>query len=459
LGREERKTMLTRIYIDTNIFLHYQPFDQIDWSEIAKSDNVLLIIPPVTIRELNHYKDSQSRLHIKKRSSEAIRKLTQLFDTGITAKLRDNVSIKFEDRDPVIDYSTTYLNPNIQDDQLIASMLMDRKESPECNLVLITSDLGLALSTKAGRHGITTIRMPENLRIVDEPDQNENKIKQLEQQVRELNIRVPSLLLSFEDGSQHSTFNISKPIILNQSDIDQKKTELTGKYPKRESIGSLKKSTSSELNLSEDKLLTIQFALGSITQEEIDRYNNEVESYIASYPDYLVIKLNYENMNRRTIRLNILLANEGTMPAEDIDVYMHFPDGFRLLEENDLPPSPRPPAQPTPPMTEFEKLSASMRNLSVYNFPSLGSSYGHTTTSAPPPNVSSPHIKRTNSYDVQFHIQRVKHNMQVNFDTLFIIFNSYEESSSFSIEYQILAANLPKKVTGNLHVVIEKEPC
>jgi hypothetical protein len=407
--------MLTRIYIDTNIFLHYQPFDQIDWSEIAKSDNVLLIIPPVTIRELNHYKDSQSRLHIKKRSSEAIRKLTQLFDTGITAKLRDNVSIKFEDRDPVIDYSTTYLNPNIQDDQLIASMLMDRKESPECNLVLITSDLGLALSTKAGRHGITTIRMPENLRIVDEPDQNENKIKQLEQQVRELNIRVPSLLLSFEDGSQHSTFNISKPIILNQSDIDQKKTELTGKYPKRESIGSLKKSTSSELNLSEDKLLTIQFALGSITQEEIDRYNNEV--------------------------------------------YMHFPDGFRLLEENDLPPSPRPPAQPTPPMTEFEKLSASMRNLSVYNFPSLGSSYGHTTTSAPPPNVSSPHIKRTNSYDVQFHIQRVKHNMQVNFDTLFIIFNSYEESSSFSIEYQILAANLPKKVTGNLHVVIEKEPC
>jgi predicted ribonuclease YlaK len=242
-------SMKTRIYIDTNVFLHYQPFDQIDWLEVSKSDSVVLVIPPVTIRELNHHKDSHPRVHIKKRASEAIRRLTRLFDSGQNAKFGNNVAVLFEDRDPVIDFTANHLSPNIQDDQLIASMIMDRQESPDGHLILITSDLGLTLSAKAGRHGIDTIRMPEKLRLADESDQNENKIKQLEQQVRELSIRVPKLSLSYKDETQHSVFTLSKAIVLSQADIEQKISELKGKYPKRENSGSPDKPPSSGTNL------------------------------------------------------------------------------------------------------------------------------------------------------------------------------------------------------------------
>jgi len=197
--------------------------------------------------------------------------------------------------------------------------------------------------------------------------------------------------------------------------------------------------------------------MGFILQDEIDRYNKEAERYIGTYPAYLLQSTEYENLKRRSIRLDIALSNDGTLPAEDIDVYIHFPDGFQLLNEQDLLPSPQPPPAPTPPMTELEKLSRSMSNLSIYNAPLFGGLYDHIVPSSPPPNVSSPHIKHTNSYDVHFHVQRVKHNMQVTFDPLFVIFDSFDSTSSFTIDYRILAANLPHKVTGNLHVVIEKE--
>lgn len=447
----------TRVYIDTNIFLHYQPFDQIDWLKIVKSDSVVLVIPPVTIRELNYYKDSQSRVYIKKRASEAIRRLTGLFDSSQNTKLGENISVIFEDRDPLIDFAANHLSPIIQDDQLIANMIMDRQESPGDHLILITSDLGLTLSAKAGRHGIDTKRLPENLRLPDEPDQSENKIKQLEQQVHELSTKVPKLSLSYEDGTKHAEFTLSKDIVISQSDIEQKITELKDKYPKRENSNSLDKPSSLETKFSSLELLKTQSVLGTISKDEINRYNKEVESYLTSYSAYLLQSIEYENIKRRSIHLNITLANDGTTPAEDIDVYIHFPDGFKLLEGQDLPPSPQSPPPPTPPMTELEKMSEFLNEKLVYDLPSLGRISNHIAPSVPPPNVLGPNIKRTGSYDVHFHIQRVKHNMLIPFNPLFIIFDSFDAARSFTIEYEILAANLPDKVTGNLHVVIEKE--
>lgn len=443
------------IYLDTNIFLHYQPFNQINWLEIVKAEFATIVIPPITIRELNKHKDSHSRASIKKRAGETIRRLSGLLDSGANAKINEGIFVSFEDRDPTIDFAAHQLNFNIQDDQLIASILMNRQESPTDHIVLVTSDLGLALLTKAGRQGINTQKMPENLRIADEPDPYESKVKQLEQQIRELNSRIPNLSLMYEDGEQHATIKLPHPISLGQFEIEEKITEIKNKFPKRKKEELQDKAHLSKNDLEKESAVAAISLMNLIPPEEFERYNKDVENYISEYINFIASNLEFENLKRRTFRLDITLANDGTTPAEDIDIYLHFPDGFQLLEEDELSDPPNPPNPPVEPMTDMQRMANSlsfnqfMPSSLLFNPPDLSPRL--------PSNVSNPNIKRVNSYEVHVHVQKIKHNLQVFLDPLFVVFDKFESANSFTVEYRILAANIPHEVTGNLHIIIEKE--
>ncbi len=443
------------IYLDTNIFLHYQPFDQINWLEIVKAESATIVIPPVTIRELNKHKDSHPRTKIKKRAGETIRRLFELYDLGVNAKINEEVFVSFEDRDPNIDFAAYQLIFSIQDDHLIASILMHLQEAPTDHIVLVTSDLGLALVTKAGRQGIKTQKLPENLRIADEPDPNESKVKQLEQQVRELNSRTPNLSLAYEDGTQHATIKLPHPVSLGQSEIEEKIIEIKNKFPKIKKEGVQNNAPLHQNEIDKASLIEALSNLNFISQEEVGRYNNEVDEYITTYSQFMISNLEFDNLKRRTFKLDIFLVNDGTAPAEDIDIHLHFPDGFQLLEEEELPNPPKPPDPPVELMTEMQRLTNTMK----YPYIMPPSMYFDQHVSLPrlPQNVSSPNIKRVNSYDVHIHVQKIKHNLPVPFDPLFIVFDNFESANSFSVEYRILAANIPHEVTSNLHIIIEKE--
>ena len=73
------------------------------------------------------------------------------------------------------------------------------------------------------------------------------------------------------------------------------------------------------------------------------------------------------------------------------------------------------------------------------------------------PNVSRPKIRRTNSFDVDFKIRKLKHNKPILLDRLFVVFDSFESVKSFGIDYRINAGNLPHEINDSLHVKIEKE--
>lgn len=443
------------IYLDTNIFLHYQPFDQINWLEIVKADSATIVIPPITIRELNKHKDTNPRASIKKRAGESLKRLSGLLDLGANAKIIKEIVVFFEDRDSTIDFAVHQLNFNIQDDQLIASILLNKQETPTAQIVLVTSDLGLALVAKSGRQGISTVKMPDNFRIADEPDPYESKVKQLELQLRELNSRIPNLSLVYENGEQHAKINLPRPISLSQSEIEEKITEIKNKFPilNKEDLQNKSRLLNKVFEFS--SLVSDRLLMNLIPPEEIDRYNEEVENYIPVYKNFIISNLEFENLKRRTFRLDITLTNDGTTPAEDIDIYLHFPDGFQLLEEDELPNPPEPPKPPVEPRTDMERLVNSVR----FNQVIPSSLHFNPNISLPglPSNVSNPNIKRVNSYEVDIHVQKIKHNLQESLDPMFVIFDKFESANSFAIEYFIHAANIPHKVTGKLHIIVEKE--
>jgi rRNA-processing protein FCF1 len=443
------------IYLDTNIFLHYQPFTQINWLELVTAESVTIVIPPVIIRELNKQKDSQGNPKKRKRAAETIKKLFELSESDNPSQVADGIEIYLEDREPSFDFAKYQLNFDIQDDHLIASILSNKLENPAQNIVLITSDLGLQLNLKARRIGVDTLTMPEKFKIADELDPNEIKIKKLEQENRELRSRAPVLSLLFENGNQNNSYKLTQPVTISENEIEdkvaEKKSVLAG-------IAKGEKNKKIDLSAGELGIESVINVLSSnlIPREEIQRYNSDFELFIPKYKEYLTKNLDYDNLTRRIIELKISLTNNGTAPAEDVDIYLSITNSFQFLLEDDLPKPPEPPIPPEEPKTEMQIIAESLRSglmLQATAFPIYNPTFSQIKAS----DSSNRSMKRTSNNEVQVHIQKIKHNFQEPLGPLFVVFNDYESAKSFNINYRILAANIPHEITGSLNVVIEKE--
>jgi hypothetical protein len=147
-------------------------------------------------------------------------------------------------------------------------------------------------------------------------------------------------------------------------------------------------------------------------------------------------------------------VNDGSSPAEDIDIFVYFADGFKLVDNEGFPKGPAAPEQPTPPRTVIEMFQ-NIGKLNIPYLPRISPSVmsPHTRPDVP----KGPFIKKTNSYEVSFSVQRLKHGLQTIFDPLFAIFPSIESVCSFGIDYRVLAANLPEEIKGDVHIVLKVE--
>lgn len=441
------------VFLDTNVYLHYQDIDQIDWLKIVQADTVTIVVPPIVIRELNKHKDSHTKTRVRKRAGAILKMLSTLFASGFQAQLRSNVAIYLEDRE-LIDFGAYQLSREIQDDNLIASLIMYRHEWPEAEIIVVTSDAGLTLLAKANRYGIAAMRLPDSFKLPEEPDPEQKRISELEQEIRELKLRIPRLSLTFEDRDQYIEFILSRPVEIVPAQIEEEIDKIRKRYPKREmEVDQASKTRKITLSMGEITTRTNRDFLQMVPPEEIENYNTELETFYQAYADYLRDNAHFQNLKRRTIKVEIALSNDGSAPAEDIDVFMQFPGGPRIRNEDHFPRQPPPPTPPPPPKTAMEKLGEPMAALASALYPG----WANPVSLSFPSNVSSPEIGGVSGQDVGVHVQRIKHKLREPFDPLYLTFESWDAACSFQIKYRILAANLPNEINGTLHIIIQKE--
>lgn len=444
------------LFIDTNILLHYQSFDEIDWLRLLNVEQVEIRLPSIVIQELDKHKYSSSS-KLRDKATKVIRKLHKLADSGLKIQLKTNIDICFEVNSKVADLTAQNLDPNSQDDRLLSSILSFRAENPDLPVILVAADLGLRL--KAKYYQIEAICLPDDLKLPSELAQNEKRIKELEQELLEQKRKTPDLKLYFSNGSDRLNCEIKK---LFQPNVDlnvvlqERIEQLKEEYPKIPEIESSNQAT----NFPYITSMTIGQIYGSDSPEilpsEISAYNKSLDKFYTDYEHYLKQYVHWLELRYRSVLLEISIFNVGTCPAEDIDVSMHFPDGFILRELADFPEKPKelePPSRPVP-RTRKDRLSLMTPSLAIPALPQIAPFLNSQPRVQP--NVSSPDIRRSNSYDVKLHVSKLKQNMSEHFDRMLITFDSFEHASSFRIDYRIVAENIPKPITGALHVILER---
>ncbi|MCS3615881.1 PIN domain-containing protein [Salinibacter ruber] len=420
---------MTYTILDTNFFLHFEPIDQVDWLGLLNADQVTLVVPRRIIEEIDEQKDQNSQEKLRERARGAQQRIEQALLGQEGKEIRDSVTLDYSEKLSPTFFEENNLDRSTPDDHLVATGLYFEEEYPEAQVVVVTDDTGPRLTAKP--YGIKTLRPPEELRLQPVESEARKELRELRLENERLKNRIPDLELSFQDGEKFAKFQVSPPEVRSEEEVEKKVDEIRQEYPEKEQVevensplGAIKK-----------------FAVPP--PEEIERYNDELPEFYEEYREYLEKLRKYRYVAGRVIELNLVLSNEGRTPAEDIDIQMHFPDGF-LLTDSKLEPPPEP-SPPRPP----QSLGAGIQDLhSVVNptpTPNLSS----------PSNVSSPDITETNSYEVEVHVGKIKHTVEESLDPLYVVFESYEAVNPFSFEYQIVAGNVPNPVTGTLHVVAE----
>lgn len=435
---------MTYVFLDTNILLHYRRAAEIDWLKHIGDEMVVLVLAPVVIRELDAHKFNHPSGKIRSRVKELLANLRSTFATATEVDIRRNVRLRLLARDPELDFDKNGLSRDVTDDWLLAAMIDTRHTQSEGSVVLVTADFGLELKARAA--GFSVFAPPDEARLAEDMDVSEKRIKQLERENATLRNRLPELRLSLA-GDAIQTFSLPEgPKEVVQ--VDAEMALLRQQYPHlvepAAAKTTIRSQTGAELLRSWAKTDPTTFA----RPDEHRLYNRDLDVYYSEFENYLRMLAAYRQRRQRRLELSIHLHNDGGAPAEDIDIHMHFPDGFELWRLDKEPPEPGPPEPPVKP--GYIRPIEDMLSRLTFPSPALG-------TVSLPSNISRPEIRKSNSYDVSQHVRSLKHGYSNLLETYSVVYESDATIRSFEISYLISAANLPSAAKSSLSIVIQAQ--
>jgi rRNA-processing protein FCF1 len=423
-------------FLDTNTLIHYKFLDEIDWVHELEDTEINLIICSTVLSELEKKKLYDADLNVRNRCKTIVSKLSQILDTE-DRKIKKNVNITFVEFEPILDWAIYQLSKEISDDRILATILNSNK-----NAILVTHDLGLKLKAKS--LGVTVKSLSKTLFVELKKDKKDEKIKQLESEILRLKSINPKLVLRFEYDKQYT----NKYCFIKRKEVpyDHQRTLLQIARQR-----DLLKYIDPKRALYNTMLEKMAVDIYKVQDDEINRYENEVNEHLQKLEYYYKKEWEYKETMKHFFSINLLLLNEGTAPAINIDIFLHFPDGFEMYNESDMPSSPKKPIAPEKPQTVIQKMQRGLFSVNA-TIPSLIFPH-HIQDSISQEN--HPSIKKTNSYDVHYQFEELKHTLPLL--PLFIFYKNKEDISSFSFSYKIIANNYPEPFEDNLHIIFSSD--
>lgn len=421
------------LFLDTMIFLHFQPLEQIPWCEIFGAERITLAIARSVVTELDEKKDTgNGRVrHRARRALQAIHKGAR----GI--EVRPGVTLIFRAPRPRIDFDEYGLDPTRGDDQLIASLLDYMNEYPAADVLLVSHDYGPIL--KGESVGLQVQQLPLEYQHLPELDPLEKELREIRVRLAKYEHAMPKLDVTFSDGEKHKQAVMSHWRQSSDEWVADQMEHVRGahqKYP------------SEHWNNEPMSVVLGDFSkLMQCAPEEIERYNNELDAFFLDYEAYLREHETQLSARDRHLELDLVLTNDGTLPAEDIDLIFHLPDGFSVV--SDLPLVADPPFPPAEPQTAMQMLAGALRSPLLQPADILTRGMPRIQE-----NASRPRITKTSSYTIEMNVRYLKHGFVQKLDPFWVAFGQEDTPSPFTIECALIAANVPGVSESQLHVVV-----
>lgn len=365
------------LFVDTNMFLQCRDLKDLPWEQIAGSNDLLLLIPRVVLKQIDRLKhDGNSRRARRARIATSFTRQIVLTEGSIVI-IRSHdpkVTISFPPPYTLRDIETNGLDLSNEDDLIIAEALAYKAENPCDEVAIITHDTNPILTAK--RLGLAYIVIPDDWLVQPEPDPRDKRIAQLEQKVKELEGACPEITVEAFDANRKTIdsliLSIAKYNILGDSEIDRLLNIAKTKYPL------VKDFPSAETEQKHDErpaTVSGLYPLGIKQHYEAPK-EEEITKYIdKDYPAWLEELRNsfrelaskLENPGRQ-VDISVAISNHGTVPAENVVVEFQVLGNLLLKQPSDTDEERSAslitlPSPPKPPMGRWVRQKSAMESL------------------------------------------------------------------------------------------------
>ena len=411
--------------LDTNVYLHFKSFEQIDWKSLLQ-DEVTICVPQKVLAEIDKHKD-QSRGKIQKRAKVLSARFYDIFLEGATPQ----VPVIALSNPPASAFDDPQYHQEISDDWIILSAL----HSPISNgdIIIVGYDNGILL--KAKKHGLGFYKTPDTLLLAEEPSEEEKEIKRLSLQLAKYENRLPKPVVEFENET--SLLTINKPLFIEvKKELELYETELkvTHRYE------SLNDQPVDDFTLVMQPLLRLTHSTFGQKQE----YNKELDEYFEKKLKLKEFQLFHDFMEQRFHKLSFILSNVGTASLGDTTVFLTFPKEVKLYSKKSKVTVSL--VNPSEPVLK--------NNLNSFGSNLMSLQYGHKDKKE---DVEIWSTEKTLDYhEFKYHSHRLTHMMFQNLDNKEDIYIDITQCGSFAINWTVIDSELIDSVKGELHVVIKE---
>ena len=417
-----------KLFLDTMIWLHYVQIDDLDWTRVVSgSGPPVIVVPRITAQELDHHKDRHKNSKVKARARRWLKAFGAV-SGGTGQQFKNGTALELYLKYPTVDMRSLGLNPAVNDDVLLASVYEYQRNNSQEQIFLVTADTTPQLLAK--ELGIRCIEIDEALRLKEDADPTERELIEVRAELDRLKGARPSLTVGFESGGATESFitlQLSQPPPFAEAYAASQLAKERKRYPKR--------------GLPSDPIERMLANPLNASDADYRRYNEEVDHYLEAFPLFLKDCYRVDCLARLGTEVRLSLKNDGTSPAEYVDVELVLPKPCAAFEEKPEPPEA--PSEPRVPNDLFGGASA-------MQFRSLADQLNR----AKEEDLSVE--ESTDSFIVRQKFRRIKHGHTVETDAFFLSFTDYEGAKSFQTICRVTAANLIRPIEMNLNIVIDK---
>lgn len=320
------------------------------------------------------------------------------------------------------------LDKSEQDDCLLATIL-EFKEN-EHDIIYITNDTGPRL--KAATLNIKSKKISESLIIDNDDDEVIKENRKLKSEINEIKNTRPIINFSFKNGKENFFRKKNNLLPVKKEFIEKTLSTEKAKYPFLEAENP---------DPNDDNFTTIRKMFNSLSDSQIKIYNANLEKYFESFESYIDSLYEQKLYNNNVLEVNLLIHNNGNKPAEDLDIFIQFPEGLKIINKNRIKQiaktKPKLPERPKPSPIDISYMSTyfPQSNLNKYSY-------------------DVDYLINKNN-EIHFHTKTLKHNQTCDIDSIYVVYDDIDYAQAFQITYKIQVSNLSKQIDGVLNINFE----
>lgn len=430
------------LFLDTNTLLHYPPMAEVDWLRICDAKRVTLMLCLLVIQELDE-KKHDSRLG--ERAARAIREIKASRGHEVRPKVFVEV---FNCPLRPAEFPAS-LSHESGDDQIVHLVMKYREKHPGSEVAVYSEDYGMCLRCEA--HQLSVIEPDKSMRLPSPLVDQDRKHKATLEELNRWKVRLPKLYVRFADPESEAPdegpfrLELTKCAELQDPDraLQQERLRLAYLH-----------ATGPEDNPAvAERPGDGGPARSAFYERDVDEFKNQLEDYYIQFHSYIIEMNRYREAMCKAFRFAVVVSNDGSSPAQDLDVYLHFPPVLAGMATPELSKGrgsvpPEKPEPPSPPWTHWGQLVA-LQAARVFREPSF-LARGAAAERGPTCDLQG---DAQRGFTIEIQIPSLKHYRCERFEFTGL-FKSWEAARPFEVESIIGAANLPERKSIKIPVIV-----